>query len=91
MEDAAGAPHMPAVAFCFCILARFGPELPGVEVLLMPALALAVDHSEPKASPLDAEGLAAGFANELAELIDGLVPGVEGDWEAVVGACTEVK
>lgn len=68
---------MPAVAFCFCMLARFGPELPGVGVFLIPALALAVDHKEPKASPPDAEDFAGPFANELVELIDGLAPGVD--------------
>jgi len=75
VEDAAGAPQIPAVAFCFCMAARLGPELPEVGVILMPALALAVDHKDPKASPPDAEALAAGFENEGVEPMDGLAPG----------------
>lgn len=47
---------MPALAFSLAMLARLGPLLALALDLEMPALALAVDQSEPKASP---EGLAA--------------------------------
>jgi len=59
----AGAPQIPALAFSLAMLARLGPLLAPVFDFWIPALALAVDHSEPKASP---EGFlaagAAGFA-----------------------------
>lgn len=60
-------------------------------VFLIPAPALAEDHSEPKASPPEeAEDLALDLAKELLDWTDGFAPrasvGV-----AVLGAGTEVK
>lgn len=49
-------PQIPALDFSFAILAKLGPFC--VVVFWIPALALALLHSEPKASP---EALAAGF------------------------------
>lgn len=73
--EEAGAPQMPALAFSLAILARLGPLLALALDLEMPALALAVDQSEPKASP---EGLAvaAGLfaaAGPAGEETDGLL------------------
>ena len=76
---------MPAAAFCFCMLARFGPLLPGVEGFLIPAFALAADQSDPKASPPDADGFVAGFEKELVGMAEGLLPGVDDGCEAGVG------
>ena len=44
------APQIPSLNFCFAILSRFGPLLLFASFFWMPALALAVDHSDPKAS-----------------------------------------
>lgn len=44
---------------------------------MIPALALAVDQSDPKASPPAADSLAAGFEKELVEAIPGLPPWIE--------------
>jgi hypothetical protein len=48
------------------ILARSGPLLGVVDLICTPALAVAVDHRDPKASPLLAVdvGLAVGFPSE---------------------------
>jgi hypothetical protein len=72
---------MPALAFSLASCPRAGPEV-GVLVFLMPALA--VDHSEPKASP-PVEGLAAGwdFMEDAVE--------VGFAWGVATGAWTEVK
>jgi hypothetical protein len=59
LEDCDGAaPQMPALAFSLAMLARFGP-LGAPPVFWIPALALALDQSDPKASPDGFE--AAGF------------------------------
>ena len=50
LEVELATPQMPALLFCFARLARSGP-LFGVPALGSPAVALAVDHREPKASP----------------------------------------
>ena len=73
--------------------ANFGPELLAVDVDLMPALALAVDQSEPKASPpADDDLLWAGLPNEVLDAIAGLVPIAGEGWEDAVEATgTEVK
>lgn len=91
---------MPALAFSLAMLARLGPLLAVDEDFWIPAVALALDHREPKASPpedLDAAGLAAveGAVAELKEVVDGM-PGrwperVEGDWAVLLLAWTEVK
>ena len=91
VELAAGAPQIPAAAFCFCISANFGPPLLGVDVFLMPAPALVDDHKEAKASPPDEDGLAAGLEKLLVGAIEGLLPGADGGCEGGVGAWTEVK
>lgn len=70
---------MPALAFSLASCPRAG-LLEGVLVFLMPALA--DDHSEPKASPLEEALLAAGdFTDDAAEDVVG----------CVTGAVTEVK
>lgn len=74
---AAGAPQIWFVAFSLCIAARPGPALLGVEDFLIPAPALAVDHSEPKTSPPDDEAFAAG----LEKLFVGAIPGLAFDAE----------
>lgn len=71
------APQIPALAFSFASCPSAGPDV-GVLVFLIPALA--EDHREPKASPPPLDFTAAG-----------LVPEAEDDWEAGVGAWTEVK
>lgn len=86
LELAAGAPQIPAVAFCFCISANFGPPLPGVGAFLMPAPALVDDHREANASPPDADGLAAGLDWLLMDVMAGLAPSVDEGWVVVVGA-----
>lgn len=87
----AGAPQIWVDAFSLCIAARPGPALVGVEVFLIPAPALAVDHNEPKTSPPDDEAFAAGLEKLFVEATPGLALGTEeGCWEGV-GACTEVK
>ena len=88
---AAGAPQICVDAFSLCIAARPGPALLGVEVFLIPAPALAVDHNEPKTSPPDDETFAAGWEKLFVEAMPGLTLGTdEGCWEGV-GAWTEVK
>lgn len=75
---------MPALAFSLAMLARLGPLLTD-EDFWMPALALAVDQSEPKASPEDLAGaglLAAPAPEEVvvvAEVKDE-VEGMLGRW-----------
>ena len=82
---------MPALAFSFARLAKFGPWLDGVVVFLIPAPALAEDHREPNASPPDeAEDFAAGFAKELLDWRDDFAPRADVG-VAVLGAGTEVK
>ena len=82
---------MPAAAFCFCMLARFGPLFAGVEVVLIPAFALAADQSDPKASPPDADGFVVGFEKELVGVAESLPPIVDDGREAGVGTWTDVK
>jgi len=91
LEPAAGAPQIPAVAFCFCISASFGPPLPSVGAFLMPAPALVDDHREANASPPDADGLEAGLEKLLVGAMAGPAPGVEEGWGVIDGAWTEVK
>ena len=87
----AGAPQIWADAFSLCIAAKPGPALVGVEVVLIPAPALAVDHKEPKTSPPEDEALAAGLEKLFVEAMPGLALGTEGGcWEGV-GALIEVK
>ena len=74
----AGAPQIWVDAFSLCIAARPGPALAGVEVFLIPAPALAVDHNEPKASPPEVDGFAAGLEKLLAEVMPGLAPEMGG-------------
>jgi hypothetical protein len=57
--DVAGEPQIPALDFSFAILAKFGPL--AAAFFWMPAVALALDHKEPNASP-PAALLAAGLA-----------------------------
>jgi len=65
-EDA--APQIPAWLFAFAMLARSSPFCAS-EVLLTPALVLAVLHSDPKTSPLPLEaGLGAGLPSAAAEV-----------------------
>jgi hypothetical protein len=66
--EGAGAPQMPALAFSLAMLARLGPLFEPVLDFWMPALALAVDHSEPKASP---EGFLAAAEAGLLDVLDG--------------------
>ena len=85
-----GAPQIPKLDFSFAMLAKLGPWLPGVGVFLIPALALAVDHREPKALLLDDEGFEEGMfrLKEVLEVSVGFwdVAGEEGE-----GAGMEVK
>jgi hypothetical protein len=61
--DAGAAPQIPALAFSFASWPRAGPCV-GVLDFLIPTLA--VDHSEPNASPPAEDDLAAtGFADEF--------------------------
>jgi hypothetical protein len=62
---------MPALAFSLAILARLGPLLAPALDLAIPALALAVDQREPKASP---EGLEAVLAAGLLLAAEGVTP-----------------
>lgn len=90
---------MPALAFSLAMLARLGPLLALEEDFCSPAVALALDHREPNASPpedLDAAGLAAveEVVAELKEEADGM-PGrwpetLEEDGPVLL-AWTEVK
>lgn len=58
---------------------------------MIPAVALAVDHREPNASPPAEEDFAwAGLLNEGVEAAAVLVPAEEG-WEAAWATGTEVK
>ena len=63
---------MPASLFALAILARSGPLLGVVDFIWTPALAVAVDHKEPKASPpLDVVvGLAAGLPRDAIDVDD---------------------
>ena len=73
----AGAPQIPALAFSLAMLLRLGPLLALELDLVIPALALADDQSEPKASPegLDAELAGLFEAMEVAgDEMDGLLP-----------------
>jgi len=64
---AEAAPQIPAWLFAFAILARSGPFCAS-DVLLTPALVLAVLHSDPKTSPPPLEaGLDAGLPSAAAE------------------------
>ena len=81
---------MLALVLSFAMLARFGPWLEGVLVFLMPAPALAVDQSEPKASVVEEEEDLGGalLLKEGVDEREGLAPWVEG---AGGGTETEVK
>lgn len=82
---------MPALVFCFAKSANLGPWVPGVAVFLIPAVALAVDHREPKASPPAEDDFAwAGLLKDGVEAVAGLIPAGEG-WEAAWDMGTEVK
>lgn len=77
--------QIPALAFSFAMLARFGPGFVADEApsaFLMPAVALAVDQREPKASPpppppparaeeVEGEGLVVAVVVEVRGLVDG--------------------
>lgn len=70
---------MPALAFSLAMLAKLGPLLALEDDFCSPALALAVDHKDPNASPEDLD--AAGFAPteevvvaEVKDEVDG-IPG----------------
>lgn len=67
----AGAPQIPALAFSLAILARLGPLLAPALALAIPALALAEDQRDPKASP---EGLEALLAAGLLPVAEGVTP-----------------
>ena len=88
---AAGAPQIWVDAFSLCIAARPGPALFGVEVFLIPAPALAVDHKEPKTSPPDDAGFAVGLEKLFVEGMPGLAFAAEEGCWGVVGAWTDVK
>lgn len=96
--DGAGAPQIPALAFSLAILARLGPLFALMDVFWIPALALAVDQSDPNASPddLPAAGLVPVDEALRAEVKEE-VEGMPGRWlEVVVAGCcaaveTEVK
>lgn len=98
--EGAGVPQMPALARSLAMLARLGPLFTGVEAFWIPALALAADQSEPKASPpedLDADGLWLAAAElevvdekEEVEVNPGLLVAEERGWEVVRVAETEV-
>ena len=71
MLDEAGAPQIPALAFSLAMLARFGPLLAAALDLEIPAVALAEDQRDPKASPEDLDAvLAAG----LLPVAEGVMP-----------------
>lgn len=76
--EGAGAPQMPALAFSLAMLARLGPLFVPVLDFWMPALALAVDHSEPKASPegffAAAEAGLFAVVGEATEDMEGVAP-----------------
>lgn len=80
---------MPALAFSLAMLARLGPLLTD-EDFWMPALALALDQSEPKASPpedLDAAGLLVAPEEAVVAEVKDEVEGMLGRWpEIPVGA-----
>lgn len=83
---------MPALAFSLAMLARLGPLLV-FAVDLIPALALADDQSEPKASPegflgADAAGLFAPAEGVAVEEMEDVVPCECG---CAVPVATEVK
>lgn len=94
-------PQIPALAFSLAILAKFGPLLAVEFDFWTPALALALDHNEPKASPpegLDAAaaGLGPAAEDEVADVSEETedMPGrwprpPAGGWLALVD--TEVK
>lgn len=88
---AAGAPQIWVDAFSLCIAARPGPALVGVEVFLIPAPALAVDHNEPKTSPPGDEAFAIGWEKLFVEAVPGLALGTDESCCEGVGAFTEVK
>lgn len=91
--EAAGAPQIPALAFSLAMLARLGPLLAFALDLEIPALALAVDQREPKASPEDLLAVLAAGLLEVVEAAgeerEGLAAWEENGWAAPVE--TEVK
>jgi len=64
-------PQMPASLLALAMLARSGPLLALVVLVCTPALAVAVDQSEPKASPpLAGVTLATGFPRDAIDVDD---------------------
>ena len=53
--EGAAAPQIPALAFSLAMLAKFGPLDAFEAGFWIPALALALDQRDPKASPDDLE------------------------------------
>ena len=81
---------MPALAFSLAMLARLGPLFATGEVFCRPALALAVDQSEPKTSPeaLAAAGLLAAEVLGVVEVKED-VDGMPGRWP--MAGCVVLK
>lgn len=93
LEDA-GAPQIPALAFSLAMLARLGPLLAVELDLAIPALALAEDQIEPKASPegflaVELTGLFAAMEGVLVEEMEDVAPCEEKGCAVLVE--TEVK
>lgn len=79
LAEGAFAPQIPALVCCFAKSASLGPWLPAVEVFLIPAVALAEDHKEPKASPPPEDDFPwAGLLNDGVDVIGELMPAEEG-------------
>lgn len=73
---------MPALAFSLAMLARLGPLFAFAFDFCSPALALALDHRDPKTSPFedfDAAGLAAAGELDVADVKDE-VDAMPGRW-----------
>jgi len=71
--------------------ANLGPDVPGVDDFLMPALVLVEDQREAKASLPEGAALGAGLEKLVEGAMLGLLPGVGWGCEDGVGAWTEVK
>ena len=85
---------MPALAFSFAMLARLGPLFAFELDFEMPALALAEDQSEPKASSegflaVEAGGLFAAAVGAAVEEMEDVAPCDESGCAVLVA--TEVK
>ena len=81
---------MPALAFSLERLARLGPLFCEGEFFWIPALALAADQSEPKASPPALEVEADGLWDDAGEVMEDTLALALVGWP-VVAAETEVK